>query len=146
MNQVLESQQTPHISPSRASYGVSIVRILEKIDRVVTAPHCSWFQRRPVTNIGHIRGRKLVSFRLHDDVIKWKHFPRYWSFVRGILHAVTGGSPSQKPVTRSFDVFFDLGLKKRFSKQSLRRWFQTPWRSLWRHGNIDIISLCQHPI
>ena len=20
----------------------------------------------------------------HDDVIKWKHFPRYWSFVRGI--------------------------------------------------------------
>ena len=21
---------------------------------------------------------------LHDDVIKWKHFPRYWSFVRGI--------------------------------------------------------------
>ena len=22
--------------------------------------------------------------RLHDDVIKWKHFPRYWPFVRGI--------------------------------------------------------------
>ena len=20
----------------------------------------------------------------HDDVIRWKHFPRYWSFVRGI--------------------------------------------------------------
>ena len=20
----------------------------------------------------------------YDDVIKWKHFPRYWSFVRGI--------------------------------------------------------------
>ena len=28
-----------------------------------------------------------TSFRLscvHDDVIKWKHFPRYWPFVRGI--------------------------------------------------------------
>ena len=24
----------------------------------------------------------LVS--MHDDVIKWKHFPRYWPFVRGI--------------------------------------------------------------
>ena len=24
------------------------------------------------------------SFRHHDDVIKWKHFPRYWPFVRGI--------------------------------------------------------------
>ena len=21
---------------------------------------------------------------LHDDVIRWKHFPRYWHFVRGI--------------------------------------------------------------
>ena len=21
---------------------------------------------------------------IHDDVIKWKHFPRYWPFVRGI--------------------------------------------------------------
>ena len=21
---------------------------------------------------------------IYDDVIKWKHFPRYWSFVRGI--------------------------------------------------------------
>ena len=23
----------------------------------------------------------------HDDVIKWKHFPRYWPFVRGIHQA-----------------------------------------------------------
>ena len=23
-------------------------------------------------------------FQKHDDVIKWKHFPRYWPFVRGI--------------------------------------------------------------
>ena len=23
----------------------------------------------------------------HDDVIKWKHFPRYWPFVRGILRS-----------------------------------------------------------
>ena len=40
MHEILESQQTPHTSPSRASYGVSIVRILQKIDRVITAPHC----------------------------------------------------------------------------------------------------------
>ena len=25
-----------------------------------------------------------VTVILHDDVIKWKHFPRYWPFVRGI--------------------------------------------------------------
>ena len=40
INQILESQQTPHISPSRESYGVSIVKIWEKIDRVITAPRC----------------------------------------------------------------------------------------------------------
>ena len=28
----------------------------------------------------------------HDDVIKWKHFPRYWPFVRGI-HRLTVNSP-----------------------------------------------------
>ena len=27
---------------------------------------------------------KIISFIFHDDVIKWKHFPRYWPFVRGI--------------------------------------------------------------
>ena len=34
---------TLDISPSRTSYGVSIVRILENIDldRVITAPHCT---------------------------------------------------------------------------------------------------------
>ena len=31
-NEILESQQTPHNSPLQASYGVSILRILEKID------------------------------------------------------------------------------------------------------------------
>ena len=31
---------------------------------------------------------------------------------------VPGEFPVQKPVTRSFDVFFDLRLNKRLSKQS----------------------------
>ena len=48
---------------------------------------------------------------------------------------VTGGFPSQRPVTRCFDVFFDLRLNKRLSKQSRRRWFETPSRPLWRHCN-----------
>ena len=46
-----------------------------------------------------------------------------------------GEFPSQRPVTRSFDVFFDLHLNKRLSKQS-RGWrFETPSRPLWRHCN-----------
>ena len=48
---------------------------------------------------------------------------------------VTGEFPTQRPVTRSFDVSFDLRLNKRLSKQSWRRWFETPSRSSWRHWN-----------
>ena len=28
----------------------------------------------------------------HDDVIKWKHFPRYWPFVRGIHRSTVNSS------------------------------------------------------
>ena len=46
---------------------------------------------------------------------------------------VTSEFPSQRPVMRSFDVFFDLRLNKRLSKQSRHWWFETPSCSLWRH-------------
>ena len=40
VNQTSNSQQTSHNSPSQASYGVSSMSILKKIDLVITAPHC----------------------------------------------------------------------------------------------------------
>ena len=43
--------------------------------------------------------------------------------------------PAQRPVTRSFDVFFYLRLNKRLSKQSWGWWFETLSRPLWRHCN-----------
>ena len=46
-----------------------------------------------------------------------------------------GELPAQMPVTRSFDVFFDLGLNKRLSKQSRGWWFEALSRPLWRHHN-----------
>ena len=36
----------------------------------------------PVTNCG--RCYWLLNFATHDDIIKLKHFPRYWPFLRGI--------------------------------------------------------------
>ena len=54
---------------------------------------------------------------------------------------VTDGSPSQRPVTPNFDVFYDLRLNKRLSKQSKHRWFETSSRSLWRHSNDWRIAL-----
>ena len=38
----------------------------------------------PLTSVGVWISNFLVSFSLHHDVIKWKHFPRYWPFVWGI--------------------------------------------------------------
>ena len=46
-----------------------------------------------------------------------------------------GEFPPQRPVARSFDVFFDLRLNKHFNKRSWYRWFETPSRSLQRHCN-----------
>ena len=43
--------------------------------------------------------------------------------------------PTQRPVTHSFDVNFDLRPNKRLSKQSWGWWFETPSCSLWRHRN-----------
>ena len=48
---------------------------------------------------------------------------------------VPGEFPTQRPVTRSFDVYSDLRLNKRLSKQSWGWWFETLSRSLWRHRN-----------
>ena len=46
-----------------------------------------------------------------------------------------GEFPTQRPVTRSFDVFFDLRLNNRLSKHSWGWWFETLSCSLWRHRN-----------
>ena len=49
---------------------------------------------------------------------------------------VSGEFPTQRPVTRSFDVFFDLRVNKRLSNHSWGWWFETLSRSLWRHRNV----------
>ena len=57
-------------------------------------------------------------------------------YFKGFQIPVAGVFPSQRPVTRSFDVFFDLRLNKQLSKQS-RHWrSETPLRSLWRQCNV----------
>ena len=48
---------------------------------------------------------------------------------------VPGEFPAQRPVTRSFDVFFDLHPNERLNKQWWGWWFETPSCPLWRHRN-----------
>ena len=51
----------------------------------------------------------------------WRHQMEAFSALLAICAGkspVTGEFPAQRPVTRSFDIFFDLRLNKRLSKQS----------------------------
>ena len=73
-------------------------------------------------------------YQLHDDVIKWKHFSTLLAICAG-NSPVPGEFPTQRPVTRSFDVFFDLRLNKWLSKQSWGWWFETLSGPLWRQCN-----------
>ena len=50
---------------------------------------------------------------------------------------VTGECPTQRPVTQSFGVFFDLRLNKRLGKQSCSWRYERPLCPLWRHCNVE---------
>ena len=68
----------------------------------------------------------------------WRHQMETFSALLAICAGnspVPGEFPTQRPVTRSFEVFFDLRLNKRLSKQSLGWWLETLSRPLWRHRN-----------
>ena len=91
---------------------------------------------------------------LYPHYVKWWEGLHWWPVCvsmmtssNGNIFRVTGPMcgeftgpgefPAQWPVTRSFDVFFDLRLNKRLSKQPWGWWFETPAWSLWRHRNAE---------
>ena len=72
------------------------------------------------------------------SVLWWCHQMKTFSALLALSvgnSLVTGEFFSQRPVMRSFDVFFDQCLNQRLSKQSRRWWFETPSCSLWCHCN-----------
>ena len=76
----------------------------------------------------------------HDDVIKWKHFPRYLPFVREIYRSPVN-SP-HKGQWRGAFMFFDLRLNNRLNKRSWGWWFETSSCPLWRHCNVNATRKC----
>ena len=79
-------QSPPKNAPARARYTMSFV-----ISKFVW---CYIFVIAIQFSVSHSTGLCYIWSRLyclaycmsqcHDDVIKWKHFPRHWPFVRGI--------------------------------------------------------------
>ena len=69
----------------------------------------------------------------------WRHQMEIFSALMALCAGnlpLTGEFPAQRPVTCNFDVFFDLRLNKRFSRQSWGWWFETPSLPLLRHCNV----------
>ena len=124
-----------------------------------------WFWQVAVGSLHLVSSNKMFScgYKLmdgHDDVIKWKHFLRYWPFVRGIYRSLVNSphrgqwrgalmlvrldlfNDDTRPSGHissprwSFDVFFDLRLIKRLSKHSRGWWFEMLLRPLWCYCNV----------
>ena len=89
-----------NISPIKWSHDVSIMRILKKINRVITGPHWSrlageirwalWIIKRPCTNTescqdanyvvtGDTGGCRQNNFRFHQRRQSWQHRRKYLS-------------------------------------------------------------------
>ena len=81
----------------------------------------------------------LPTLQLRLLLTWWRHQMETFSALLAICAGnspVPGEFPTQRPVTRSFDVYFDLRPDKRLSKQSWGWWFETLSHSLWRHRNV----------
>ena len=73
----------------------------------------------------------------------WRHQMETFAAVLAICAGnspVPGEFPTQRPVTRSFDVYFDLRPNKRLSKQWWGWWFETQSCPLWRHRNVCVLA------
>ena len=65
----------------------------DTICHIRLVPQITGYVAGPLKTVGmgfELNGQELPS---HDDVIKWKHFPRHWPFVRG-----THRSPVDSPL------------------------------------------------
>ena len=105
----------------------AIIYILSKISKVQPLKSISQF-------ILHSNGHVVTC----PYGAWWRHPMETFSTLLALCAGnspITGEFLSQRPVTRSFDVFFDLCLNKPLSKQSCGWWFKTSSHPLWRHCN-----------
>ena len=94
----------------------------------------------------HSAERVMTCFHVTTSYCIRKKYMTWWRHQMetfSALLAICAGSsptprkkfPAQRPVARNVDIFFDLRLNKRLSKQPWDWWFETLSHPLWRHRN-----------
>ena len=129
---------------SNGELGVFFVAIPKKI-KIVALPvigDALMFMWR------HYIDRGFRPTRLHRvHVSWWRHQMEAFSALLALCAGnspASGEFPAQRPVTRSFDVFFDLCLNKRLRKQWRGWWFETLLCPLWSHCNVPRENRVMH--
>ena len=121
-----------HNGPMMGSFHVSFAISLKKL---LNKESSCWWYETPSSSC-YVTDNHVFLWSPHAW---WRHeietFPALLAICAG-SSPVPGEFPAQKPVTRSSDIFFDLRLNNRLSKQSWGWWFETPSRPLWRHRNV----------
>ena len=86
---------------------------------------------------------QMLDFRygLHDDVIKWKHFPRHWPFVWGIHRSLVN---SPWPVNSSHKGHWHGAMVLSLICAWINRWVNNrEARDLRRHrAHYDVTVMC----
>ena len=105
----------------------------------------TWDWTLPFSSVGRLWS-VISTLKKEEDTHKiswWRHQMETFSALLAICAGnspVLGEFPAQRPVTRSFDVYFDLRPNKRLSLQSWGLWFETPSRPLWSHRNVTTLT------
>ena len=106
---------------SRGSYG-PYHRLEMPNQRIISSPFDHYHGNAHIGKVGLFFKGARINISTLQALCAWNS-------------PVTGEFPTQRSVTRSFDVFFDLRLNKRLSQQSWGWWFETQSCPLWRHFN-----------
>ena len=128
----------------KVSVVLPLITIVNNIVSIVSHEHSSAGQRwmlLPVHSISYLNLTKNASIPQepalntwdHDDVIKWKHFPRYWPFVRGI---------HRSPVNSPHKGQWRGALMLLLISVCINGWVNNRdagdlRRPLWRHRNVE---------
>ena len=120
---------SPVDSPYKGQLRGALMFFYLRLNKRLSKPRCH--------RAHHARKALLLYFHLCQPYVYgrkswWRHQMETFSAL-----LVPGEFPTQRPVTRSFDIFFDLRPNKRLSKQSWGWRFETLSRPLWRRCNVD---------